>query len=70
LPKKELSEYLVRFEERTKCEEALCELKRGVATLDMLWDAAENGACFDGKTAAKALVFINKGLRREIDELE
>lgn len=65
-----LPTHALTFEEWTRCEEALAELKRGVATLDVVWDAAENGACFDGKEAAKALIFINKGLMREIDALE
>jgi hypothetical protein len=66
----ELSRYLVRFEERTKCEDALNELKRAVATLGVLRDAAENGECFDGKVAADALMFINAGIERGIDALE
>jgi hypothetical protein len=70
MPKEELAEYLTKFDQHTKCEDALNELKRAVATLSVLRDAAENGECFDGKVAAAALMFINAGIERGIDALE
>jgi hypothetical protein len=51
MPKEKLAEYLTKFDQHTKCEDALNELKRAVATLGVLRDAAENGECFDGKGA-------------------
>ena len=70
MSKEELSAFMARCDEHTKCENALIQLRRALATLEILRDAAENGECFDGKTASDALMFINDGIRREIVALD